>query len=157
MLAVGAALDVGVGVVVHEVAHVAGDGDKVSDDAIVHDSVAAEHEGVVIDGRDGRGSGGSDVGEADFGGGVGANAAEVGVVEGGLGVLVEGGAVAFGGGEIVPRGGVPGQAEAVDVKEAVARGDLVLGGDFVGVVREEFGQVVLVDLFGEGVRLGEVC
>lgn len=108
MFAVGAALDVGVGIVVHELAHIAGDGDEVGHNAIVHKCMSAEYKRVVVHRRDRRGGGSSDVGEADFCGRVGAYASEVQVVEGGLGVLVEGGSFAFGFREIVADGRVPG-------------------------------------------------
>ena len=44
---------------------------------------------------------------------------------------------------------VVGDSEAIDVEEAVARGDLMFGRDIVGVVGEKFRKVVGVDLFGE--------
>ena len=52
----------------------------VLDNAIVHDCVPAEDEGVVVDRRDGRGGGGADVGEQSGGAGVGADAMEDEVV-----------------------------------------------------------------------------
>jgi len=116
------------------------------------------------------------VAEAGRGRSVGADGAEVEVVERGLGRAVESGEegcellvvsgarvlVGFGVG-VVGAGkggagvGVPCYADAVDVEEPVASGDLVLGGDVVGVVREEVWEVVLVHLLGEGVGLWMGC
>lgn len=51
-------------------------------------------------------------------------------------------------------GGVPGHSEAVDVEENIAFADFSLGccaGVDFGVVGEEKGEVVVVDLFGDGV------
>lgn len=172
MLGVGGAGDVGVGVGGEEVAEGAADGQEVGDGAVVHEGVAAEGEGVVVDACGGGGGGGADVGEAGRCAGVGADGAEVGVVERGLGGAVEGweeGRVGRGGAgmrrrvgvggrggvgrEGGARVGVPGYADAVDVEEPVAGRDLVLGCDVVGVVGEEVGEVVLVHLLGEGVCL----
>ena len=52
--------------------------------------------------------------------------------------------------------GVPGYTEAVDVEEAVTGSDFGFVGLFVrvgGAVGEEFGEIVLMDLFGEGMGL----
>jgi hypothetical protein len=68
-------------------------------------------------------------------------------VEDGAGGLGGGGELGFG-------GGVPRHAEAVDVEEDIALVDFgwgcCAGVDF-GVVGEEEGEVVVVDLFGDGV------
>lgn len=46
------------------------------DNAIVHDCVPSEDEGVVVDGRDGGGGGGTNMCEQSCGAGVGADAME---------------------------------------------------------------------------------
>ncbi len=141
--------------------------------------MATEDKGVIVDRRCGGGGGGADVAEAGGGRGVGADGAEVEVVERGLGGAVEGGEEGcelsvgvvvsgarvlvwvgvgvVGAGEGRAGVGVPCYADAVDVEEPVASGDLVLGGDVVGVVREEVWEVVLVHLLGEGVGLWMGC
>lgn len=169
---VGSAGDVRVGVERQKVAEGPADGEEVGDEAVVHEGVAAEGEGVVVDGGGGGGSCGANVCEAGRRGRVGADRAEVQVVEGGLRGAVEGGAAGCGLGwvgfvtvigvvagsigvdrERGARVGVPCYADAVDVEEPVFRADLVLGGDVFGVVGEEVGEVVLVHLLGEGVGL----
>jgi len=88
----------------------------------VHEGVAAKDERVVVDGCDGCGGCGSDVGEDGFAGCVCADAAEVGVVEGGLGVLVEGGAGSLAGVvKISARWGVLNRVQpcSVDAVEAI--------------------------------------
>ena len=92
MLAVGGAEDVAVGVEGHEVGRFAADGGEVGNDAVVHEDVAAEDEGVGVYLGDGAAAAGADVCEEAVGFGVFAEGAEVEVVDGrGLG-LVEGGA-----------------------------------------------------------------
>lgn len=77
-------------------------------------------------------------------------------------VFVEGGALAAGfvsaGVAVVELGRhrrVVGYSEAIDVEKTVARSNFVFRCEGVWVVGEEFREVVLVDLFGEGVGLGE--
>lgn len=172
MFGVGGAGDVRVGVGRQEVAEGPADGEEVGDEAVVHEGVAAEGEGVVVDGGGGGGGGGADVCEAGRRRRVGADGAEVQVVEGRLRGAVEGGEEGRGlgwvgivtlvgvvdgslgvGRERGARVSVPCHADAVDVEEPVACCDFVLGGDVVGVVGEEVGEVVLVHLLGEGVGL----
>jgi len=61
-----------------------------------------------------------------------------------LGVLVQGRVRALRLGELGRGGGIPGKAEAINVKEAVAGCDFMLR---CQGMRQEFGQVVVVDLF----------
>lgn len=89
MLAVGGTLDVRVAVVVELLDEGAADADEVGDGAVVHDCVPAEDERVVVHAGDGGCGCGSDVCEDGGGGGVGAQGAEVWVVERWLGILVE--------------------------------------------------------------------
>ena len=49
----------------------------------------------------------------------------------------------------------PGKTEAIDVEQPIACSDLVLGGDLVRVMGEKFRQVMLMDLFRDGVGLGK--
>ena len=80
-------------------------------------------------------------------------AVEIEVVLWRLAVLVQRGAPSLARVEACECGGIPRDAEAVDVEEAVPCVDFVLCGYVVWVVAEEFGEVVRVDLFGEGVFL----
>ena len=82
----------------------------VRDDAVVHEGVAAEDERVVVHcrGGGGGGGGGADVRETEGRACVGADGAEVRVVQGGLGALVQGGAGAGARAEGAAGGGVPG-------------------------------------------------
>jgi len=97
----------------------------------VHEGVAAEDEGVIVDADDGRAGGGADMRETDAGFGVGADAAEVEVVDGWGGGFVAGWAEAVFGSAVIGFAGralfevgvgacVPGYACAVDVIDAVA-------------------------------------
>ena len=74
---------------IEKVKEVATDGVEVCYDAIVHDSVAAECKGVVVDRGDRCGCGCADVGEQSGRGGVGADGVEIEVVGGRLTVLVD--------------------------------------------------------------------
>ncbi len=132
--------------------HGAADVGEVGDQAVVHDGVAAEGEGVIVDRGHGRARGGADVCEDGCRGRVGADGVEVGVVGGRLGVLVHDGPRAGRRGHEVRAGrSVPRHAEAVDVEQAVAQGDFLAGRLFAGSVGEEFREVVVVDLFGQAV------
>lgn len=91
MFGVGTARDVGVGVGVESLHKCAGYREEGRNGAIVHNGVAAEDKWVVIYACHGGSGCGADVSEEGEGGGVGAEGAEVGVVEGGLGRFVEGG------------------------------------------------------------------
>lgn len=152
VLRVRGALDVFVLWLGQQGEHDATDVRKVGDEAVVHDGVPAKGEGVVVDGGDRRPRRGADVRKHGRRRRVAAYAVEVGVVGRWLGVLVHGGPDAGGrADEVGPRGRVPCHAEAVDVEETVAQRDLFTRGLFAGGVREEFGQVVVVHLFGEAV------
>ena len=155
VLGVGAAQHVGVGVVAEQVRHVAADVRKVGDGAIVHKGVPAKDEGVAVDLRDDAAARRADVREQAVRLRVGAQAAEVEVVDGRRLGFVEGRAGAVDALDVVGRGlGVPGHAEAVHVEEAVAhlhervRRVLELGFFAVG---EELGEVVFRALLGDGV------
>lgn len=91
VLAVGGAEDVAVGVEGHEVGHFAADGGEVGDDAVVHEDVAPEDEGVGVYLCDGAAAAGSDVGKEAVCFGVFAEGAKVEVVDGRGLRLVEGG------------------------------------------------------------------
>lgn len=84
------AVDVLVGGFLDQVEHRAADLGEVGDQTVVHDGVAAENEGVVVDCGHGSPGGGPDVGEDGGRGRVAADAVEVGVVGGRLAVLVDG-------------------------------------------------------------------
>lgn len=65
--------------------------------------------------------------------------------------------MAWGGGKGSEGRGVPDHAEAVNVEETVASCDLGFGGGFGvdgGIVGEEFGQIMLVDLLAQGMSRG---
>ncbi|KFZ02002.1 hypothetical protein V500_00512 [Pseudogymnoascus sp. VKM F-4518 (FW-2643)] len=145
----------------HQAGHLTRDGRVGGDIAVVHYGVSAEDEGVGVYLCDDASGGGADVGHDAGAGGGGADGLEVRGVQGRVGDFVEGGVEdgaggggggGGGGGEEGFVGGVPGHSEAVDVEKVVALGDFGLGGcagvDF-GVVGEEEGEVVVVDLFGD--------
>lgn len=130
------------------------------DIAVVHYGVSAEDEGVCVYLCDDAGGGSADVGHDTGASGGGADGLEVRGMERRMGDFVEGGVEdgsagdrgGGGRGELGFGGGVPGHAEAVDVEEDVAVGDFGLGccaGVDFGVVGEEEGEVVVVDLFGD--------
>ena len=89
VLAVGGTFDVRVAVVVELLDEGPADADEVGDGAVVHNCVPAEDERVVVHAGDGGCGCGSDMCEDGGGGGVGAEGAEVGVVEGWLGIFVQ--------------------------------------------------------------------
>ena len=71
-------------------------------------------------------------------------------------MLVDGGMRAAGVGfEILACGAVPGDTIAIDVLEAVAKGDLGLCSLFAWHMRDEFGEVVVMDLVRDGVFGGD--
>ena len=83
---------------------------------------------MIIDTRDSSCGRGADVRETSQCSGIGADGAEIRVVERGLGVFVKGRVRAVGLGESGRGGRVPSETEAVDVEEAVARCDFVFCG-----------------------------
>lgn len=104
----------------------------------------------------------SDVRKDHLGSGIAADGAEVRIVERRLNRFVERGVeirlceVGFvlGRGEGRETGGIPRHAESIDVEEAVACCDFGFSGGFgvdSGIVGEELGEVVLMDLLAEGV------
>lgn len=127
----------------------------------MHDCVPAEDEGVGVYLCGDAGGGRADVGHHACAGGGGADGLEVRGVQGRVCDFVEGGVEdgargggggGGGGGEEGFVGGVPRHAEAVDVEEVVALGDFSFSccaGVNFGVVGEEEGEVVVVDLFGD--------
>ena len=101
MLRIRTPLDIRITVIVHQLAHIPRYLDKVRNSAVVHDGVAAKDEGMIVDRGNCGGGCGADMGEDGSAGGVGADGAEVCIVERGLGVFIEGGAEA---GEVVEFG-----------------------------------------------------
>ena len=156
VLRVSGALNIAVGGLVHEGAHIAGDVQVVLEEAVVHKDVAAEGERVVVDGDNCGGGGGADVGEQRLGRRICADVQEVAVVLRGLRRTVKERPLPGAGPELFAGGRVPRYAEAVDVEHAVPRGDLVLGGDIVWIMGEQLGKIVVVDLFGEGMGLSDL-
>ena len=152
VLRVGRALEITVGGVVHAGAHVARDVHVVLEEAVVHEDMAAEGERVIVHRDHGGGGGCANVGEEGLGRGVGADVQEVAVVLRRLRRAVKEGSLTFAGPELFPCGRVPRYAEAVDVEHTVPGRDLVLGGNVVRIMREQLGEIVVVDLFGE--RMG---
>ena len=146
VLAVSATVDVLVGGFVKEGKEFAFDIGEIRYHAVVHDSVSAKYKRMVVDGHDGRCCGGSDMSKTCGGRSIGADTVEVVVVCRGLAVLVHGGAGTIGLVEGRPGGRVPDYSEAIDIVEAIAEVDLGLAVITVGAVRDEFGQVVVVDL-----------
>lgn len=174
VLRVGGAMDVLVRGLGEQLEQWAADVGEVGDDAVVHEGVAAEDERVVVDRGDRRGArGGADVGEDGRRRRVGADGVEVGVVHGrrarleqcwsetlavafklaraATAITAGGFAAVVASDERGADGRVPCDAEAVDVEEAVAQRDFVLACFLARNVREEFREVVVVDLFGETV------
>lgn len=78
---------------------------------------------------------------------------EIEVIRRWLVVLVQSWSLSLGFIEVSARRRVPCYPKAVDVEEPVLHRDLMLGCYVVWVVRDQFGEVVVVYLFGEGVRL----
>lgn len=158
---VGASGDMGVCVIRHQAGHLARDGGVGGDVAVVHYGVPAEDEGVRVYLCDDAGGGSADVGHDAGACGGGADGLEVRGVQGRVGDFVDGGVEdgpggggggGGGGGKEGFVGGVPGHSKPVDIEEVVALGDFGLsccaGVDF-GVVGEEEGEVVVIDLFGD--------
>ena len=109
----------------------------------MHEGVSTEDEGMVVDRGHRRGCGSTNVGENRFTGCICADAPKVGVVERGLSILVKGRvvhrhAVTV---ETCCRRCIPSQPETIDIEEAVASGDLLLGCDFVWVVGKELWEI----------------
>ena len=152
MLRVSGAFDVLVGGFVEEREESYSDVTDVLDDAVVHDGVATEYEGVVVDGRDGCSGGGTNVREQSGGAGICTDAVEDEIVRWRLRVFVDCGMWAVGVDlEGLAGRAVPGDAVAIDVLEAVTQADLRLCRFLAWHVRDEFGKVVVVDLMGDGV------
>lgn len=102
----------------------------------MHKAVPAKDERMIIDSSDWSRSCSSDMRKASFSGGIGTDAAEVGVMQRRLGGLVERWPVAFGASKLRLGGSVPSHAKAIDIKESIAHGDFMLSSDFFGVVGE---------------------
>ena len=155
VLRVRAAEDVGIGVVAKLVGHVATDVSEVRYGAIVHKGMAAKDKGVAVDLSHDAAARGADVGKEAIGLGIGAEAAEVEVIDGwGLG-FVEGWPGAVDVFDVVFGGlGVPGYPETVHVKEAVTHlHEWVSRVVEVGfrAVGKQLGEIVLRALFRDGV------
>jgi len=133
----------------------------------VHERVTAKDERVVVDMGDGSAGGSADMRQTYSRLRVGADAAEVRIVKWRAHGLVESRAetltlraIAARAGapllEVGVGGGVPGNPEAVDVVDAVAGGEEVVGVFEIGwVVRDELWEIVLVNLVGERVAWGD--
>ena len=114
----------------------------------MHESVSTENEGMIVDRGHRRGCGSTNVGEDRFTGCICADAPKVGVVERGLSVLVKGRvlrryAITV---EICCPRRIPSQPETIDIKEAVASGDLLLCCDLVWVVGKELWEITATQL-----------
>lgn len=131
----------------------------------MHDRVYAKCERVIVRWRDGCSCSSADVCEDYLAGSVAAYGSKVGVVKRRLDCLVESrvqrGPLGVGFVEIRRKGredaGVPCHAEAINVEEAVTSCDFGFGRGlsmYGGVVGEEFGEVVLVDLLAESMCWG---
>ena len=155
MLRVRTAEDVNIGVIAKFVGHIPANIGEVGYGAVVHKGVAAKDKGVAIDWSYDASARGADVSKEAVGLGIGAEAAEVEIVDGwGLG-LVEGWPGAVDVFNVVFGGfGVPGYPETVHVKEAIAHlhewVSRVLEVGFLAVGKQ-LGEIVLRALFRDGV------
>lgn len=114
----------------------------------MHKGVSTEDEGVVVDPSHRRSSGSTNVSKDCFAGSIGTDAAEIGIVERRLGILVESRMLASNAIVVeVCRGrSIPCYTKAINVEEAIASGNLMLCSDLIGVMREELGKVAGLDL-----------
>ena len=129
-------MNVRVSIIIYQVNHVTANSDEVRYDSIVHESMSAEDEGMVIDSCYRRSCSGTNVGEDGFTGCICADAAKVGVVKRGLSVLVEGRVLCVHTivVEIFCRRSIPRHSKPINIEKAVASGDLKLCCDFIWVV-----------------------
>ncbi len=118
------------------VQHVTSDIEEVRDDPIVHDSMPAKGERVVVDWGYCCGSSRSNVRKACCCGGIATDAVEICIVCRRLAVLVSGLSFAFTFTEIGSCIGVPRYSEAINVEQAIAHGNFGLGGRIARIVRD---------------------
>jgi len=95
VLTVGATLNVGIGVMIQNVANGTSDQGEIRDCTIVHESEFSEYEGMVVDVSDGALRCSTDVSENTTGFGIGTDGTIVHVALGRLYSLVDGGSEAF--------------------------------------------------------------
>lgn len=162
VLAVSAALDISVRVVIQHVANGASDRGEVRDGSVVHEGEFSKYERVVVDVSDGAFGRGTDVSKDAAGFGVGADGTVVHVAFRRLDGLVDGGSEAFvrlaifalagdASFKVAVGGSVPGYTETVGVEDAVASIGFVFCSGLVWQVGDEARQIVIVDLIGERV------
>lgn len=117
--------------------------------------MSAEDERVVVHCDDGSRCCSPNVGEDSFTRCVGADAAEVRIMEWWSVVLVKDRvfstvAIMI---EVCSGGCIPRYAEAVDIEEAITCCDFMLGCYLVWIMRKKLGKVMLMNLLGERMRL----
>ena len=129
MLGIGAAEDIAKCVIAQQGCHIAPDRRKVGDDAVVHEDVAAEYEGVAVDLGHYTSTGCTDVGKETECFGVAAETAEVEVVDGRMLGLIQSWSWTIHTLQIVPScSGIPGNSEPIHVEKAVAHPEELVWG-----------------------------
>ena len=181
MLGIGAAFDVFVCRSAHFLAQLKLQNGKVCNGAVVHETVPAEDERVIVDWRDRRPARCTYVSHEDTSLCIGANRAEVQIVRRGLDTLVHGRSQAFfpsavsrftgvASLEVGIRRRVPDNTYAVDVVDHIAGSNQVVLGDITRIMCYQSWKEVLMDLVRERVlgrddhvfeqtwlRRGDVC